>query len=159
MLLMQLQDRKAVPTRKPLRMRRCGYTRYICQRITRATRNNYGLHVTGRVTRIHPLRILKLSGAQKTTIGTKTSSVARARTKAERASVTEVLEGKAAVAFSKSTRSTDEKPPKPRKEKKDRPLDRFQYICSTILSSVLQEVSMEEKRKKDFQKDHAARLG
>ena len=53
-------------------------------------------------------------------MGNRTSCSARARSKAERSSVVEVLEGKAAAAFSRSAAlGADEKPPKASKPKKD----------------------------------------
>ena len=53
-------------------------------------------------------------------MGTRTSSSARCSSKAERASVAEVLEGKAAAAFSKTSRDPDDKAPKEKRAKKDR---------------------------------------
>ena len=59
-------------------------------------------------------------------VGTRSCASARASSKAERAAVVEVLEGKAAAAFSKTVLQGDEKPPRNPKPKKDRALVRVE---------------------------------
>ena len=91
-------------------------------------------------------------------VGTKTAACTRGRSKAERSSIVEVLEGRAAAAFSQSANNNEEKTIN-RKQKKDKK-DRVR-VPTNILGLIegiraLQEMSMEEKMKKDFHKDHSA---
>ena len=90
-------------------------------------------------------------------VGNKTAACTRGRSKAERNSIVEVLEGRAAAAFSQSANNEDKTiNRKHKKDKKDRV-----RVPTNILGLIediraLQEMSMEEKMKKDFHQDHAA---
>ena len=96
-------------------------------------------------------------------MGTRAASSSRAKSKAERAAVTEVLEGKSAAAFSKGASvGAEEKIKNPKPKKDGLRLSTCSFLYADLaerMGLAWQELSMEDKKKKDFQKDHAAYLG
>ena len=149
-----LQNSADGPIPKIPRILKCGSTKFMSARTSPATVLEITCH-GGCIYTAAEITYPGIQGGKKTVMGSRTSSAAIARSKAERASVVEVLEGKAAGSFSKTAvAGTEEKLPKPKVRKdwvRAALLSVSSYCCCHV-----QELTMEAKAKKDFQKDHAA---